>query len=180
MRAILHLGGNSTRIETTIEMVKQWPDALVILGTVENPVECFTRLRIAGVNRNRIIFDFRAWDTVTNFTVVRRILKEFKVEQLCIVTDTFHMRRSMLIARIVYFANSTIKEISAAYHQDPAMVHAKDTVLRTTVDVLRAVIWATTRILFYNPRIKAARMPSIAGYEATYKWVILNQNLTSE
>lgn len=148
MRAILHLGGNPTRITSTIAVAHLWTDAIIIIGSSEDPVNHYRALQSAGIDMKRVIFDFRAWDTVSNFTQIRDILKEHKITALCIVTDKFHTARASLIAYIVYHTAGV--DIYMKSHYDPYMQLQRDSYVRVFKDICRAWIARFTSRTVWN------------------------------
>ena len=66
-KVILQLGGNVHRMDTGLKLLQDNPDAMMIISS-ELPVdECLNKLKAAKIPKERFIFDYQAWDTVTNF-----------------------------------------------------------------------------------------------------------------
>lgn len=101
-KIILELGGNPDRLNKAIEIYKQNSDALIVISSESNPQFCVNMLKTAGVPETNYIFDFNAWDTVTNFTETYEFIRSKGTKKLFVVTDKFHMKRSMTIAKNVY------------------------------------------------------------------------------
>ena len=101
-KIIIELGGSLHRLNKAIEIYKQNPDALILISSEGNPRLCVDMLNKAGIPKDKYIFDFNAWDTVTNFTETYKFIRSKKTKKLFIVTDRFHMKRSMTIAKNVY------------------------------------------------------------------------------
>ena len=56
------------------------------------------------MSRDRYIIDFKAWDTVTNFALTYDLIKnQIEAKRLLVVTDKFHIERSMIIATKIYY-----------------------------------------------------------------------------
>ena len=102
-KIIIELGGSVHRLNKAIEIYKQNPDALILISSEGNPQLCVDMLKKGGVPESNYIFDFNAWDTVTNFTETYKFIRSKGTKKLFVVTDKFHMRRSMVIAQTVYF-----------------------------------------------------------------------------
>ena len=103
-KVIIHLGGNWYRVSKTIELANLYTDANVVISTEGASPWMIQQLDNAGIARSRYIFDFRAWDTVTNFALTYDLIQgTLGCKQLYVVTDYFHMERSMIIANAVYF-----------------------------------------------------------------------------
>lgn len=102
-KIIIELGGSTHRLNKAMEIYKQNPDALILISSEGNPQLCVDMLKKNGVPESNYIFDFNAWDTVTNFTETYKFIRSKGTKKLFVVTDKFHMRRSMVIAQTVYF-----------------------------------------------------------------------------
>lgn len=102
METILHLGGSLNRLVKTIELGQQKPKSIIIVSSEGNPQEVMRQLLAGGIERYRIVLDYNAWDTVTNFTKTYKTIKNVGTKKLYVVTDGFHMTRSMGIGYITY------------------------------------------------------------------------------
>jgi len=166
MDIILELGGNAARLYKVIELAEEHTCAEVIVSSEGSPDHVVSLLRGAGINDDRFLLDFKAWDTVTNFTETVKLIKSFKPKNLYVVTDQFHMKRSMAIARAVYFL-SGIRIIPSPYmgsepHDPENPKYVRD-------DRFRAWLWRLTGYLKYYPNVKEARMPQIEADEKRAK-----------
>jgi len=103
----MELGGNTARMDKAIELVKENPGSFFIVSSESNPQLCLQKIKDAGLDPSKITLDYSAWDTVTNFTNTKRIVDSISPDELMVVTDGFHMLRSMTIARLVYFGSKT-------------------------------------------------------------------------
>jgi uncharacterized SAM-binding protein YcdF (DUF218 family) len=115
-------------------------------------------LEAAGISEDNYIFDYNAWDTVTNFTKTLQLVKSYKPENVYVVTDQFHMRRSMAIARAVYVLQG-INLHPVPYLGTTSRGSEDDHLVKT--DRFRAWLWRLTGYLKYYPDVKQARMPAI-------------------
>jgi len=158
MDVILELGGNTCRMETAIALAKIYPDAQIIISSEGNPVGVNNMLKAAGISEDKYIFDFNAWDTVTNFTNTLQLVKSYKPENVYVVTDQFHMRRSMAIARATYALQDF--ELHPVPYLGTTSKGSEDEHLVKT-DRFRAWLWRLTGYLKYYPDVKQARMPGI-------------------
>ena len=159
-KAILQLGGNINRMDTGLKLLQNNPDAIMIISS-ELPVdECVGRLKRAKIPRERFIFDYQAWDTVTNFTTTLPLIRDLEIGELYVVTDLFHMPRVEAICEAIYFG----KGVNRHY-----VTHGTDNHKEVIwYDLCRAIFWRFTGILLYDKKTKAVRMPT---YEASAKWV---------
>lgn len=162
MNLILELGGNPARLYRVIELARQYPDAKVIISSEGSPDHVVGLLRGAGIPDDRFILDFKAWDTVTNFTHTLQLAKSYAPGIIYVVTDQFHMKRAMAIATAVYFL-SGMRIIPSPYmgsepHDPEDPKYVRD-------DRFRAWLWRLTGYLKYYPDVKAARMPQLEADE---------------
>ena len=158
MDVILELGGNTRRLYKAVELADQYPQAKIVVSSEGNPDRCISILRGAGIRDDRFVFDFNAWDTVTNFIGTLNLIKSFRPKKVYVVTDKFHMKRSMAIARGVFFL-SFIKLIPCPYMGSEP--HDPEPAKYIRMDRYRAWLWRLTGHLKYFPHVKEDRMPTI-------------------
>ena len=133
-KVVLELGGNVARMGKAIELVKQNPGSFFIVSSESGPATCLQKIKDAGLDPSKITLDYTAWDTVTNFTNTKRIVDSINPDELMVVTDGFHMLRSMTIGKIIYLGSKT--KLSA--HPSSPKDHDES---------LRAVLWDAIRSL---------------------------------
>ena len=131
-KVILELGGNVARMDKAVELAAANPDSHLIVSSESDPAGCLRKIQAAGLDPSRYTLDYTAWDTVTNFTNTKRIVDALAPDELVVVTDGFHMPRSMTIGRIVYFGSKT--KLSA----HPSSPKDRD-------ESKRLVLWDATR-----------------------------------
>ena len=149
MDIILQLGGNPARSETGIELAKAYPDAKVVISTGESV--CQQMYMDAGIDRERLIIDDEAWDTVTNLTHTYKLLKKMNCKSVYVVTDLFHSYRANLITMAVWGCRIPFYMVPYGTVRRP-----KD-VTYAQGDFLRALLWRLTGILIYTKSTKASR-----------------------
>jgi len=170
MDIVLHLGGNINRAYKAAEVATRFPLTQIIIST-EGPIkQTLDIYKEKGIAQERIDVDFTAWDTVTNFTETKAKVNSFQPQKLYVVTDEFHMRRSMVIAKICYFdCPLEIIPCGSSYSASDR----KEATSMVIYDAVRAGIWKTTGHLLYDTKIKADRWPGVqAEVQAlqTYCW----------
>jgi uncharacterized SAM-binding protein YcdF (DUF218 family) len=154
-KVILELGGDPQgRTPKAIELAAQMPDAFLFFSSVEDPALCINLCAQNGISPDRYYLDFLAWDTVTNFTTsVNRILG-YGCKELYVVTDGFHMLRSMSIATAVYFKKN-VKLVpspsSPADYQESTKLVIEDTA--------RAWLYRFTGNTLFYQQVYDDRMP---------------------
>lgn len=149
MDIILHLGGNSQRALAAIETAKAFPDAKVVISS-ESP-DCLEIYENNGIDKNRIVINNEAWDTVTNFTHTYKLLKQLNCTRLFIVTDQFHTYRSSLIGLCVWGGRVPFYIVPYGHSINPSDEgYAKS-------DFFRALLWRCTGILIYWKSVREQR-----------------------
>jgi uncharacterized SAM-binding protein YcdF (DUF218 family) len=97
---ILVLGGDVERERVAGELAKQ--DGLpVLVSGGSNPEYAHWQFGRQGLDAARVQLDYRATDTLSNFTSVVDDLKRAKVRHVLLVTSRDHMDRALLVGRIV-------------------------------------------------------------------------------
>ena len=158
MDIILELGGNTARLNTVVQLAQQYPDAKIIISSEGSPDFVVGFFDASNITRDRFLLDFNAWDTVTNFTTTKRLIRGYNPSKLFVVTDNFHMRRAMAIAGAVYWL-SGIRLVPVPYMGSEPHDPEPDSLVR--YDKWRAWLWRLTGILKYDPAVKDQRMPGI-------------------
>jgi uncharacterized SAM-binding protein YcdF (DUF218 family) len=151
---VLELGGNIARMDKAVGLAKANSSAYLIVSSEGDPAGCLQKIKNAGLDPSRVILDYTAWDTVTNFTNTKRIIDSLAPDELMVVTDGFHMLRSMSIARLIYFG-SKIKV--TAHPSSPA--DRQESRKLVILDTIRAAVSRFTGQTFYDQSVYNARMP---------------------
>lgn len=133
------LGGLEKREWEAAEFAKDNPklDIWVSSGSPEGYVRgVFDK---AGIERDRVHLDYRAQDTVTNFTTLVEQLQLAGVESVYLVTSKNHMRRARIVGEIVFGSRGIILK--------PMVVESKgkpEPLSKTVRDGGRAFLWLLT------------------------------------
>lgn len=153
-KVILHLGGYlAPRSKKSAELAKQFPEAIILVSSEGENQAVLNEYALNGIDSSRVIIDNEAWDTVTNFTTTfKRIKNEFKADVVYVVTNGFHMKRSMVIADAVFY-NSGIIPIASPCSE----VEFDEPMGLIVGDALRAWVWKFTGLLFYSKKVKLER-----------------------
>lgn len=153
VHTIISLGGNINRLPHACRLALNFPGAHLIISSEGDAARCLQIALDTGLPRERIHLDYRAWDTVTNFTKTTDQVKRFGTTDLHVVTDGFHMLRSFGIARIVY-ALSPVR-----CHPDPTSVGSPEAWRLVLSDWLRALVWRFTGYQHKWQNVYEERMP---------------------
>ncbi|WP_010305039.1 YdcF family protein [Synechococcus sp. CB0101] len=97
---ILVLGGDVERERVAAELAER--DGLpVLVSGGSNPEYAHWLFGRRGLDQGRVQLDYRATDTLTNFTSIVEDLRRAKVRHVLLVTSSDHMQRAMLVGRLV-------------------------------------------------------------------------------
>jgi uncharacterized SAM-binding protein YcdF (DUF218 family) len=135
-KAIFVLGGHEARERWAAKLAQQHPE-LPIWVSSGSPEGYAKRIFAkAGISSNRLHLDYRAKDTVTNFTTLVDDLKAKGIRQVYLVTSASHMRRAYVIGEIIFGSRGI--EIEPIVAPSPSPPEAWDKSIR---DGARAILW---------------------------------------
>ena len=97
---ILVLGGDVAREQEAARLARRLGLPLLVSGG-SNPEYAAWEFRREGLHPGQVLLDYRAHDTLSNFTSVADDLKRSKVRSVLLVTSSDHMPRALLVGRIV-------------------------------------------------------------------------------
>jgi uncharacterized SAM-binding protein YcdF (DUF218 family) len=137
--AILVLGGDAHREEIGAQLAQHDPDLEVWVSTGEAPKVSRAIFRSAGITDDRVHLDYRASDTVTNFTSLVTDFRRQGIRHLYVVTSDFHMPRARVIATIVLGSNGIAFTPVTVPTGAP-----RESWLRIARDGGRSVLWLAT------------------------------------
>jgi uncharacterized SAM-binding protein YcdF (DUF218 family) len=139
-QAILTLGGRPAREAFTAEFAQTHPELMIWISSGMNPAKAQPFFAMAGVDLKRVTFDFRATDTVTNFTTLVDEFDRRQIHHVYLITSDFHMARARAIAAIVFGSRGIITTpvIVPSRTQPESNLH----ILR---DVGRSIVWLLTQ-----------------------------------
>lgn len=100
-QAILVLGGEPIREQFAAQFAKQHPDLPVFVSSGSPREYAEYVFQQGGIDLRRVHLDYRAVDTVTNFTTMVPVLHQRGIRKVYLLTSDFHMPRAQAIARIV-------------------------------------------------------------------------------
>ncbi|ERN40415.1 hypothetical protein KR51_00029550 [Rubidibacter lacunae KORDI 51-2] len=139
-KAVLVLGGAEERERYAAQLAKQYPELPVWVSSGSPAWYAELIFSNAGVARDRLHLDYRAVDTVTNFTTLVGDLQASGVDSVYLVTSKHHMPRARLVGEIVLGSRGiAVKPIVVPSVNPPAEPPPK-----TLRDTGRALFWLTT------------------------------------
>jgi uncharacterized SAM-binding protein YcdF (DUF218 family) len=139
-QAILTLGGGPEREEFTAQFAQRHPDLEIWVSTGIEAPAARNIFRAKGIPVDRLHLDYRAVDTVTNFTTMVNTLQQRDIHHVYLITSDFHMNRSMAIATLVFGSQGiAVTPISIPLQDDQ-----HESVMRTFRDSGRSLLWIAT------------------------------------
>lgn len=138
-QTILVLGGGSDREPVAAKLAAQQPKLTIWVSNGLPPARANKLFLAADVSLTRVNLDYRATDTVTNFTTIVAELRTQNIRHLYLVTSDFHMGRANAIAFWVLGSHGI------AY--TPVSVPSKQTsepLYKLWRDVIRSWLWLLT------------------------------------
>ncbi|MDX1977506.1 MAG: YdcF family protein [Pseudanabaenaceae cyanobacterium bins.68] len=137
--AILVLGGSPIRETFAASYALDKPNLSIWVSSGsprEYAEHIFTQ---AGIGRDRLHLDYRAVDTLTNFTSLVDEFQTRKINQIYLITEKFHMPRAKLVGNLILGSRGIkLKPIAVA---SPLPPERTQKVIR---DLLRAILWLLT------------------------------------
>ncbi|MDG2616205.1 YdcF family protein [Thermoleptolyngbya sichuanensis XZ-Cy5] len=137
--AVLVLGGSTAREQFAAEFARKHPDLPIWISSGSNPEYAEWVFSEAGIERDRLRLDYRAVDTLTNFTTLVDEFKAQGISSIYLITSDYHMRRARVIGKIVLGSRGIEFKPVEVPSTQPA--ETTDKVVR---DAARAVLWVTT------------------------------------
>jgi uncharacterized SAM-binding protein YcdF (DUF218 family) len=136
-QGILMLGGNMNRERFTAKFAQKHPQlpVWISVGSYKSR-EIFAQ---AEIDPNRIHYDDRATDTVTNFTTMVEPLKKDNIRHVYLITSDYHMTRSSAIAIVVFGSQGLIvTPVQVPSSREP------EAIVRIVRDIARSLVWLFT------------------------------------
>ena len=146
-QAILVLGGDARRERLAAKLAQENPALHVWLSSGLEPVAATQIFREAGVSEERLHFDRRAIDTVTNFSTMVDEFTRRGIRHVYLVTSDSHMRRANMIATLI-FGSQGVTFTSASV---PTRTEV-ESLPHALFDCGRALMWIVTRYPGATPR----------------------------
>ncbi|MBK1987120.1 YdcF family protein [Sphaerospermopsis aphanizomenoides BCCUSP55] len=100
-QAILTLGGGPEREKFTAQFAKNHPNLDIWVSTGILPAQAFAIFQAVDIPIQRIHLDYRAVDTVTNFTTLVNDFRQRHIQHIYLITSDFHIPRAKTIATLV-------------------------------------------------------------------------------
>lgn len=138
-QAILVLGGRSAREEFTAEFAALHPELEIWISSGMRPNEARNLFYVSGIPEAQLHLDYRAVDTVTNFTTLVKDLNQQHIQHIYLITSDYHMPRAVAIATVVLGSHGiTFTPIAVPSSRPP------ESTFRIVRDVGRSMFWLIT------------------------------------
>ncbi|MCC5637235.1 YdcF family protein [Nostoc sp. CHAB 5844] len=140
-QAILMLGGTALgeREIFTAEFARWYPSLEIWVSSGLSPNKTRQIFRASGIPDSRLHLDYRAIDTVTNFTTLVPDFKQHRIQHLYLITSREHIPRAKAIATIVLGSQGIAFTPLAVPSDQPE--ESISTIVR---DILRSLVWMFT------------------------------------
>jgi uncharacterized SAM-binding protein YcdF (DUF218 family) len=137
--AVLVLGGAPDREVFAAAFAREHPDLPIWVSSGSNPEYTEWVFSEAGISPDRLHLDYRAGDTVTNFTTLVDDFKAQGMDSIYVITSDYHMRRAKIIGEIVLGSRGIdFKPIAVPSEREP------ETLSKAIRDGARAMLWVMT------------------------------------
>ncbi len=138
-QALLVLGGDKQRELFAAKFAQNYPSLPIWVSSGTNPEFAEWVFSEAGIKPDRLHLDYRAVDTVTNFTTLVDELKARGIESVYLITSDDHMRRAQIIGEIVLGSRGiSFKPVAVPSGRTPEPME------KAVRDGARAIMWLTT------------------------------------
>lgn len=136
--AIVVLGGHESRERFAAKLALQHPELPIWVSSGSPKAYAKRIFAKEGVNTNpdHLHLDYRAVDTVTNFTTLVNDLKKRGVDSVYLVTSDNHMRRARIVGEIVLGSQGIMIRPLAVPSNAPS-----EPIEKSLRDGARAVLW---------------------------------------
>ncbi|MGJ5672357.1 MAG: YdcF family protein [Nostochopsis sp.] len=142
-QAILVLGGSTKKLERekfTADFARKHPNLPIWISGGSPPTATKKVFAKVGINHQRLHLDYRANNTVENFTTLVEDLEKNNIKNVYLITSDYHMRRATVIGEIVLGSRGiNFKPVSV-----PSISSQKEPIGKSIRDGVRSLVWVTT------------------------------------
>ena len=137
--ALLVLGGHEERERFAAKLAQEYPQLPIWISSGSPEAYAQRIFAKAGIERDRLHFDYRASDTVTNFTTLVDELKAQGIDSVYLITSENHMTRAKIIGDIVFGSKGIDFQPIAVPSNNPP-----EPIEKCLRDGARAIFWLVT------------------------------------
>ena len=138
-QAILTLGGHPDREALAAKLASHNPQLIVWVSTGSDYKIANRIFLDAGIPPNRYFLDYRATDTVTNFTTLVEDFKQYHIKHLYLITSNYHIPRARAIATIILGSQGIAFTLISIV--DSTKPHPNESIGKILRDVGRSILW---------------------------------------
>ena len=137
--AIFVLGGHEEREKFAAQLAQDHPSLHIWVSSGSPPAYAKRIFEHYDVDGDRLHLDYKAQDTVTNFTSIVGDFKQENIDSVYLITSENHMHRAQIIAQIVFGSQGiAVKPMSVPSDNPP------ESKLKCVRDGFRSVWWVLT------------------------------------
>ncbi|WP_353930100.1 YdcF family protein [Okeanomitos corallinicola TIOX110] len=150
-QVIFTLGGGPEREKFTAEFAQNHPNLDIWVSTGILPAQAFAIFDDAGISTHRLHLDYRAVDTVTNFTTMVQNFKQHHIQHIYLITSDFHLPRARAIATLVLGSQGITFTPIAIPSEQP-----QESIFHIVRDSGRSLLWIVSGRTgaSFNPRFR--------------------------
>ncbi len=141
-QAILVLGGSTKKLERekfTADFARKHPRLPIWISGGSPPTVTRQVFIKAGVENKRLHLDYRANNTVENFTTLVDDLEKSGIKSVYLITSDYHMRRASVVGEIILGSRGiTFKPVSVPSSTSP------EPIAKSIRDGVRSIVWVAT------------------------------------
>ncbi len=138
-QAILTLGGGADREKFTAQFAQFHPSLTIWISSGSPRLQARQIFQDANISASKVNLDYRATDTVSNFTSLVKDFQRQNYQHIYLITSDFHMPRAKAIAFIVLGSHGIAYTPVAIPTQKES-----ESKLKIVRDSIRAVVWLIT------------------------------------
>ncbi len=141
---ILVLGGDIDREVAGIKIAKELNIPLIV-SSGSNSQYSDWLIKEGGISVDLVKRDYRAKDTLTNFTSIIDDLKEEEINHILLITSKYHIDRAKLVGEIIASSRGIrLTSLSIPCKSFCLVKAQKESVKKKNIDFLRSIIWVMT------------------------------------
>lgn len=141
-QAILVLGGSTAALEReqfAAVFARQYPDLPIWISGGSPKIYTERVFVKARIDPSRLHLDYRAVDTVTNFTTLIDDFEARGIKKIYLITSDYHMRRAQIIGEIILGSRGIdFKPVVVPSERSPESIE------KAIRDGARSVLWVIT------------------------------------
>ncbi len=138
-QAVLVLGGHEERERYAAKLARQYPELPVWVSS-GSPQDYAKKIFLKeGIGGDRLHLDYRARDTVTNFTTLVDELKARGIKSVYLITSENHMARAKIIGEIVFGSRGIVFQPISVPSKNPP-----EPIEKCLRDGARSILWLVT------------------------------------